>query len=423
MPNRRLHHERLEHAISGARRRSGNVAVLHIDLDQFKTINDALGHLAGDSVLQQIAARIRGSLREPDIVAKGDGDSFLVTLNDVVDLAEAGVAARRIRDCIEEPVEVESEQVNLAASIGIAVHPAHGLNADELIKNAEIAMYGAKEDGRNAIRFFSYDVNGKALEQLAIERELRTALERNELFLVYQPQLDLATGKIVGMEALLRWNHPVLGNIAPDRFIPIAERNGQILAIGEWVLKTACVQTRQWQVDGLPVVPVAVNVSAIQFRSDGFASHVRDVLVEAALSPDLLVLELTESMLLSNVAAVQESVRNLQSAGIRIAIDDFGTGYSSLSYLKQLRVDKLKIDRSFIRDVPGDRDDAVITQAIISMATSLNLKVIAEGVETDEQMSFLREHGCDEIQGYWFSKPVLPEQMANRLEAEFAPSN
>jgi EAL domain-containing protein (putative c-di-GMP-specific phosphodiesterase class I) len=257
---------------------------------------------------------------------------------------------------------------------------------------------------------------GKALELLALESDMRTALDHNEFFLVYQPQIDILGGRIVGLEALLRWRHPDLGLVPPDRFIPIAERNGLILAIGEWVLRTACIQTRSWQTQGLPIVPVAVNVSAVQFRSEGFAAQVRDVLLETGLSPELLELELTETMLFSNVGAVHECVRDLQAARIKIAIDDFGTGYSSLGYLKQFRVNKLKIDRSFIRDLPGDRDDEVITQAIISMARSLNLTVIAEGVETDAQIAFLKDHGCDQIQGYWFSRPVSPEEIASKLQ-------
>jgi diguanylate cyclase (GGDEF)-like protein/PAS domain S-box-containing protein len=420
LPNLRLLRDRLDNALAAARRRREKVALLHIDLDRFKVINDTLGHAGGDRVLKDVAERLRASVREPDTVAKIEGDGFLVIVNGVADLPEAGAAARRIKDAIGTTCEVDGQQVSITASIGVAVNPDHGTSEDALIKNAEAAMYGAKEDGRNAIRFFSSEINGRALEQMALESEMRWALKRNEFFLVYQPQLEVATGKIVGLEALLRWKHPDLGLVPPDKFIPIAERNGRILPIGEWVLRTACEQTRQWQARGLPVVPVAVNVSAIQFRSEGFCAQVRNVLEETGLSPELLELELTESMLFQNAEAVRESVRDLQAAGVKIAIDDFGTGYSSLSYLKQFRVNKLKIDRSFIRDLPGDRDDEVITQAIIGMAKSLNLTVIAEGVETDEQMAFLKDHACDQIQGYWYSKPTSPEEIANKLQAHLA---
>lgn len=416
LPNRTLLRDRLDNALAAARRRNERVALLHIDLDQFKAINDTLGHAAGDTVLKKIAERLRASVREPDTVARIEGDGFLVILKGVADLPEAGAAGRRIKEAIGKACEVDQQQIAITSSIGIAVHPDHGQSADILIKNAESAMYSAKDEGRNAIRFFSSEINGKALELLALESDMRTALDHNEFFLVYQPQIDILEGRIVGLEALLRWRHPDLGLVPPDRFIPIAERNGLILAIGEWVLRTACIQTRSWQTQGLPIVPVAVNVSAVQFRSEGFAAQVRDVLLETGLSPELLELELTETMLFSNVRAVHECVRDLQAAGIKIAIDDFGTGYSSLGYLKQFRVNKLKIDRSFIRDLPGDRDDEVITQAIISMARSLNLTVIAEGVETDAQIAFLKDHGCDQIQGYWFSRPVSPEEIASKLQ-------
>lgn len=416
LPNRTLLRDRLDNALAAARRRNEKVALLHIDLDRFKTINDTLGHAAGDTVLKKIGERLRASVREPDTVARTEGDGFLVILNGVADLPEAGAATRRIKEAMGKTCEVDQHQITVTSSIGIGVYPDHGLSADLLIKNAESAMYSAKDEGRNAIRFFSSDVNGKALELLALESEMHTALQRNQFFLVYQPQINILSGQIVGLEALLRWRHPNLGLVPPDRFIPIAERNGLILAIGEWVLRTACIQIRSWQTQGLPVVPVAVNVSAVQFRSEGFASQVRDVLLETGLSPKLLELELTETMLFSNVGAVHECVRDLQAAGIKIAIDDFGTGYSSLGYLKQFRVNKLKIDRSFIQDLPGDRDDEAITQAIISMARSLNLTVIAEGVETDAQIAFLRDHRCDQIQGYWFSRPVSAEEIVSKLQ-------
>jgi diguanylate cyclase (GGDEF)-like protein/PAS domain S-box-containing protein len=415
LPNRTLLRDRLDNALATARRRNEKIAVLHLDLDHFKAINDTLGHASGDALLKEVAERLRACVRNPDTVARTEGDGFLIILNGIADLPDAGSAARRIKEAVGTSCELDRQQITISSSIGIAVYPDHSSTPDLLIKNAESAMYSAKEEGRNAIRFFTSEINGRALELFALEREMRSALEQNQFFLVYQPQIDIGSSRIVGLEALLRWRHPELGLVPPDRFIPIAERNGLIHAIGEWVLRTACIQMRSWQSQGLPMVPVAVNVSAVQFRSDGFGAQVCEILAETGLAPDLLELELTETMLFSNVAAVHECVRDLQAAGIKIAIDDFGTGYSSLGYLKQFRVNKLKIDRSFIRDIPGDHDDEVITQAIIGMARSLKLTVIAEGVETDAQMSFLKDHGCDQIQGYWYSRPASPEEIASKL--------
>jgi EAL domain-containing protein (putative c-di-GMP-specific phosphodiesterase class I) len=290
--------------------------------------------------------------------------------------------------------------------------PEHGADSETLIRNADAAMYCAKSDGRSKVRFFTNEMNADAQERLSMDKNLRLALDREEFFLAYQPQIEIETGRITGLEALIRWRHPELGLVPPDRFISIAENNGLIVPIGEWVLKTACAQARKWQDDGLPAVPVAVNVSAVQFRQEGFADLVRRVLSETELSPEYLELELTESLLLSNVDVVFATLQDLKEVGLQLAIDDFGTGYSSLSYLKQFPVGKLKIDRSFIRDIAFDIDDAAITTAIISMARSLHLKVIAEGVESEAQMSFLREHRCDEIQGYYFSKPISADEAA-----------
>jgi EAL domain-containing protein (putative c-di-GMP-specific phosphodiesterase class I) len=287
-----------------------------------------------------------------------------------------------------------------------------------LIKNADMAMYCAKKDGRGKVRFFTDEMNAEAVELLTMDKNLRLALDRKEFFLVYQPQIEIETGKITGLEALIRWQHPEMGLVLPGRFISIAENNSLIVPIGEWVLRTACAQARKWQDDGLTAVPVAVNVSAAQFRQEGFTGLIRRVLNETGLSPQYLELELTESLLLSNEDVVFETLRDLKGLGLQLTIDDFGTGYSSLSYLKHLPVDKLKIDRSFIREIAMDSDDAAITTAIISMAKSLHLKVIAEGVETEAQMSFLRGHQCDEIQGYYFSKPVPADEAASILSGQ-----
>jgi EAL domain-containing protein (putative c-di-GMP-specific phosphodiesterase class I) len=310
---------------------------------------------------------------------------------------------------------VQGHSLNVSCSIGISIFPEHGADCKTLMKNADAAMYGAKDSGRNNFRFFAEDMNAQAVERLALENSLRLALDNEELFLVYQPQLDIVSGRIIGLEALLRWQHPKLGLVPPDRFIRIAENSGLIVPIGEWVLRTACRQARKWQDEGLPAASVAVNVSAVQFRQAGFCEFIRRVLHEAGLAPQYLELELTEGLLLANADVTLSVLKELKSMGVTLAIDDFGTGYSSFNYLRQFRVSKLKIDRSFIRDIAVNPDDAAITTAIISMAKSLNLKVIAEGVEDEAQMTFLRAHQCDEIQGYYFSKPLTVDKVADKL--------
>jgi EAL domain-containing protein (putative c-di-GMP-specific phosphodiesterase class I) len=310
---------------------------------------------------------------------------------------------------------VQGHPVNVSCSIGVSIFPEHGADVETLIKNADAALYSAKENGRNRFRFFTEDMNAQAVERLTLENSLRLALAQKELFLMYQPQMDIATGRITGLEALLRWQHPDLGLVPPDKFIRIAENSGLIVPIGEWVLRTACSQARKWQDEGVTAVSVAVNVSAVQFRQEGFCEVIRRVLHETGLAPQYLELELTESLLLANADLMLSVVQELKAMGVSLAIDDFGTGYSSFSYLRQFRVSKLKIDRVFIRDVAVNPDDAAITTAIISMAKSLHLKVIAEGVEEEAQMSFLRAHQCDEIQGFYFSKPLVVDKASEKL--------
>jgi diguanylate cyclase (GGDEF)-like protein/PAS domain S-box-containing protein len=417
LPNRTLLQDRLAQALAGARRQKTKVALLFLDLDRFKIINDSLGHAAGDFLLQGVAERLKKWARDQDTVARVSGDEFLIVLTAVKDLPDAAVAAERLLDAITPEFVVQGHSFNISCSLGISIFPEHGTDVETLIKNADAAMYCAKDNGRNNFRFFTEDMNTQVVERLTLENSLRLALEKKELFLMYQPQMDLATGKITGLEALLRWQHPELGLVPPDKFIRIAENSGLIMPIGEWVLRTACSQARKWQDEGLPAVPVAVNVSAVQFRQEGFCGLVRRVLHEAGLAPQYLELELTESLLLSNADVMFSVFRELKAMGLRLAIDDFGTGYSSLNYLKQWPVSKLKIDRSFVRDVAVNADDAAITTAIISMAKSLGLKVIAEGVENEAQMSFLRTHQCNEIQGYYFSKPLSPDEVADKLRS------
>jgi len=339
-------------------------------------------------------------------------------LTAVKDAADAAVAAERLMHAMTVELVIQGRSLSISCSIGIGIFPEHGTDGETLIKNADAAMYCAKESGCNSFRFFSEGMNAEAMERLTLEHGLRLALEKRELFLVYQPQMDIATGKTTGLEALLRWQHPELGLVRPDKFIRIAENSGLIIPIGEWVLRTACSQARKWQDEGLLAVPVAVNVSAVQFRQEDFCELIGRVLWETGLAPQYLEMELTESLLLSNAHVTLSVLQNLRAMGLKLAIDDFGTGYSSLSYLRQFPVSKLKIDRSFIRDVAVNPDDAAITTAIIGMAKSLNLKVIAEGVEDEAQMSFLRARQCDEIQGYYFSKPLVVEKVADKLRGD-----
>jgi diguanylate cyclase (GGDEF)-like protein/PAS domain S-box-containing protein len=418
LPNRALLQDQLAKALAGARRQLGKVALLFLDLDKFKDINDSLGHSVGDLLLQKVAGRLKEHVREQDTIARLGGDEFLITLTQVKDIPDVAVAAERLMDAMTAGFVVQGNSLNVGCSIGISIFPEHGADCETLIVNADAAMYRAKESGRNNFRFFTDDMNAQVVERLTLGNSLRLALDHKELSLVYQPQMDISTGKITGLEALLRWQHPVLGPVPPDKFIRIAENSGLIVPIGEWVLRTACAQARKWQDEGLPAVSVAVNVSAVQFRQEGFCEVIRRVLSETGLAPQYLELELTESLLLANADVTLSVLKELKSMGLTLAIDDFGTGYSSFSYLRQFRVGKLKIDRSFVRDVAVNPDDAAITTAIISMAKSLHLKVIAEGVETEAQMSFLRAHQCDEIQGYYFSKPLAVDKIADKLRGD-----
>jgi diguanylate cyclase (GGDEF)-like protein/PAS domain S-box-containing protein len=415
LPNRTLLQDRLTKALADARRQKYKIALLFLDLDRFKDINDSLGHSVGDLFLQEVADRLKRFAREQDTVSRLGGDEFLIMLTHVNDISDAAVAAERLMDAMTTGFVVQGHSLNVSCSIGISIFPEHGADCETLIKNADAAMYGAKASGRNNFRFFAEHMNARAAERLTLENSLRQALGRNELFLVYQPQMDIASGMITGLEALLRWQHPELGLVPPDQFIRIAENSGLIMPIGEWVLRTACRQARTWQSDGVPAVSVAVNVSAVQFRQEGFCQLIRKVLDETGLAPQYLELELTESLLLANAEVTFSVLQELKDMGVTLAIDDFGTGYSSFNYLRQFRVSKLKIDRSFIRDIAVNPDDAAITTAIISMAKSLNLKVIAEGVEDEAQMSFLRAHQCDEIQGYYFCKPLAVDKVADKL--------
>ena len=416
LPNRSMFNQRLSHALVQAKRHDRPLAVLFIDLDRFKNINDTLGHEAGDRVLKEVADRLRGCLRESDTVGRLGGDEFVVLIEELLQPVHVAAVAQRILAAVAQkilaavakPFIVDAHEFHLTASIGISTYPEDSADMQSLLKNADIAMYRAKEQGKNNFQFYSAQMNVHTLERLALESNLRRALERNEFLLHYQPKVDIGSGSITGMEALVRWQQPGKVLIPPAQFIPLAEETGLIVPIGAWVLKTACARNKSWQEQGLPPLRVAVNLSARQFAHETLLQDVARALNESGLDPTALELEITESMVMHNPEHAVKLLNKLKAMGIQLSIDDFGTGYSSLSYLKRFPLDSVKIDRSFIKDLPGDSDDAAITRAIIAMAHSLRLKVIAEGVETEQQLSFLREHGCDEMQGYYFSKP-LPE--------------
>lgn len=415
LPNRSLLHDRIGQALAQAERTKKKVAVLFIDLDRFKFINDSLGHTIGDLLLKEIAGKLTQCVRERDTVARIGGDEFVVVMGDLSATRDVEVAAARILEELSSTFVIDGHSLHASCSIGISLCPENGYDRETLIRYADQAMYAAKENGRNAYRFFSAGMNDEIQRRTSVENDLRRALQRGELFLMYQPQMVIETGDLAGFEVLLRWQHPEKGLVPPDLFIEIAENSGLILPIGEWVLRAACNQAKRWLDMGLLQVPVAVNISAVQFRQDDFCDLIACVLNDSGLPPELLELELTESLLLSNRDSMLSILQHLRQMGIGLAIDDFGTGYSSLSYLKQFHVQKLKIDRSFIRDLPADDDDAAITAAIIDMGKNLNLRIIAEGVEEEGQLQFLRDHRCDEIQGYIFSKPLIAAKIEEML--------
>ncbi len=436
LPNRTFYKELLTRALTYAKRHTKRMATLFIDLDSFKRINDTLGHDAGDELLRAAAARLLKCVRKTDYVARsGDeeflnmvsrlgGDEFVVLLSDIAHDHDAALVARRILNDLSQPFLLSGHKVFVSASIGISLYPLDGEDTETLLRNADIAMYNAKEQGKNTYQFFASSMNVKALERLNMENDLRKALERKEFLLYYQPKLDVRSQKIIGFEALIRWKHPEKGLISPAEFIPLAEETGLIVPIGEWVLRTACLQCKAWQAAGfgsLPIsvniLPVSVNISKLQFEKQNLVETVARVLREADLSPESLELEITESMVMQNPERAIAMLHELKAKGIRTSIDDFGTGYSSLDYLRKIPLDSLKVDRSFIMNVTTSPDDAAITSAIIAMARALKLKVVAEGVETEEQLVFLRERGCDEAQGYLFSKPVPAEQCAELISS------
>ena len=418
LPNREMFNGMLRRAIDAAARYQRQFALLFIDLDRFKVINDSLGHDAGDMLLVEIGGRLRRALRSSDVVARLGGDEFVVILEEAAERPEVERIAGDLLSILSQPLQLSGHECHTTASIGIAMYPTDGTDIQTLTKNADMAMYLAKEDGKNGFRFFTKEFKTQSIERLKLESALRRALERDQFSLHYQPKVDMASGQITGVEALLRWNHPELGTVSPGQFIPLAEETGLIVPIGRWVLKEACAQNMAWQRRGLRPVTMAVNLSPRQFADPHLLQDVDEALVASGMSAVLLQLEVTESMVMRNVSRAIKVLDAIQSRGIRLAIDDFGTGYSSMSLMKQFPIDTIKIDRSFVRDLPVDSEDQAIAQAIISMGKALGMTVIAEGVETLEQEAFLRSHACDEMQGFLFSKPLPAKQLADLLRAE-----
>jgi len=417
LPNRAMFTELLELAIASARRGRRKLAVLFVDLDRFKLINDSLGHEAGDQLLHEIATRFKAVLRSSDVVARLGGDEFIVLVEDVRRPAQAAQVARKLLSTAIKPIEILGQECRVTASIGIALYPGDGDDARALIKKSDLAMYCAKEEGKNNFQFYTEAAGSMSIERLTLETQLRRALEREEFTLQYQPKVNIASGEITGAEALLRWWNPDLGAVSPARFIPVAEDTGLIVPIGKWVLRTACAQNVAWQQQGLPPIRMGVNLSPRQFKDPRLLRDIRDVLEQTGMAPELLELEITESVVMHDVDRAVKKLAAIKEMGVRLAIDDFGTGYSSLAQLKRFPIDTLKVDRSFIREIPKHVEDEAITEAIIAMGRTLGVTVVAEGVENAEQQRFLQRRGCHEMQGYHFGRPAHPDVLADLLQA------
>jgi diguanylate cyclase (GGDEF)-like protein len=416
LPNRTLFQDRMRQAMVHCQRTDCQLAVMFIDLDRFKNINDSLGHDVGDMLLQAAGTRLQDTLREGDTVSRFGGDEFVILITDMHSPQIAEHVAEKVIEVLGTPFRIGTHELTVTSSIGISIFPDDGEDIATLLKNADTAMYRAKDLGRDNFQFYTADMNARALERMALENDLRKAIEREELVLHYQPRVNLKSGRIIGMEALVRWNHPVRGMISPGEFIPVAEESGLIAPIGEWVLKTACRQTRLWHQAGYDL-RISVNLSARQFGQEGMLGTIDETLNECGMQGQWLELELTESLIMQNPESTIGLLNQLKERGIWIAIDDFGTGYSSLNYLKRFPIDILKIDQSFVRDISSDPNDAAIAETIIALGHSLNLEVIAEGVETTEQLAFLKSRHCDELQGFLFSRPLPVNRFSQLLES------
>ena len=415
LPNRMLLDDRLAQAITLCHRNQQKLAVLFLDLDRFKHINDTLGHDFGDRVLRNAAQRLLQCVRSSDTVSRQGGDEFVIVLSEIAHSQDAEGCAAKILSALSVPVRIDEHDLYITASIGIATYPDDGNDAETLLKHADLAMYHAKANGFNTFQFFEPGMNARAAERQLLENGLRHAIERGQFVLHYQSKINLATGAIVGVEALVRWCHPERGLILPGQFLAIAEESGLIVPIGRWVMTECCNRARAWRDAGLPPIRMAINISAVELRTKGFVSGVRAMLTQAKLEPSDLELELTETFLLQNADSTAAVLEALKDVGVRLALDDFGTGYASLSHLRRFPIDTLKIDRSFVRDIAMDSDDASIVRAVIGMGKSLDMQVVAEGVETSEQFDFLRQQGCPEGQGYYFSEPIVAAEFARNL--------
>jgi len=420
LANRNLFRERLSRALIRVDRNKSLVALMFIDLDRFKNINDTLGHDAGDKLLIEVSRRLEKCTRDGDTVARLGGDEFTVILEDIKHVDDAAVIARKILVAMEPAIKLSGYEVFLTLSIGITIYPLDDTSVNNLLKNADTAMYRAKERGRNGFQFYTAGMNTRTIERLELEAGLRRALKNNEFVLYYQPKIAIDNRQIIGAEALIRWQYKKLGLIPPLKFIPIAEETGLIVPIGEWVIRTACKQVASWQEAGFTDLRMAVNISARQFTDSDIVKVVLDAVIQTNIEPQHLEVEITESMLMEDTSINISALKELKEHGVQISIDDFGTGYSSLSYLKRFHIDALKIDQSFVRDITTDSDDAAIASAVIALGQSLHLTVVAEGVETEEQLSILKKQGCHEAQGYLFSKPVPAEDFAQLLQEEKA---
>ena len=418
LANRVLFRERLNRALIRADRNKKLVALMFIDLDRFKNINDTLGHDAGDQLLIEVGKRLINCTREGDTIARLGGDEFTIILEDVRSMNSVAVVARKIIDAMVAPFGIGGHELYITPSIGITMYPLDDTNEHNLLKNADTAMYRAKEQGRNGFQFYTRGMNTRSLDQLELEAKLRRALENDELVVHYQPKFDIGTNTIIGAEALIRWNHPDMGMVSPVKFIPLAEETGLIVPIGEWVLQTACRQNVIWQKQGYPPFRMAVNLSARQFKQSDIAMSIFESIIESDLLPQFLEVEITESMLMDDAEISNITLKEIKEHGVHVAIDDFGTGYSSLSYLKRFHIDTLKIDQSFVRDITEDADDAAIAKTIIALGHNLRLNVIAEGVETKEQLDFLYANGCNEAQGYFFSRPLPADEFTKLLQEQ-----
>jgi len=422
LPNRNLLQDRIVQAIVYAERWAHLVAVVFIDLDNFKLVNDSLGHTAGDKLLKAVAERLKSGFRAVDTVSRLGGDEFILILYDQSSEELISEETKRLDEAFSAPFHVDGHEIFVSYSAGFSLYPQDGKDAETLLMNADVAMYRAKEQKGNSFQFYAPEMHSRIRERLALESNMRYALERQEFFLMYQPQIDSRTKRVSGMEALIRWNHPEMGMISPAKFIPLTEDTGLIVPIGEWVIRTACEQLKAFQNAGLQNLTVAVNLSSRQFREDNLIPSIAGILQETGLAGECLELELTESILMNNSQEIIATLRELKKMGIRLAIDDFGTGYSSLSYLKRFPLDKLKIDQSFVKDISIGGGDAAIVKAIINMGHSLNLGVIAEGVETEEQLDFLTAHDCHDVQGYYYSKPLTAEEFKSFVERHNNPA-